>query len=283
MRFLFVSRIQDISGEKIKGQVDFSAAEPWRRTTVENKTEISTSVVSEAVGQLVSWMALRDNQFTGRPVFLFATQIDLSGSVPAPSVIDLEAWISNRSEDSFIFSGTAKVGGETVVEIKDCGGYFMPLAELEDPSVTRKRFETLCQEGLPPNPAGVAFDFASLVDQVLEIESGTAIKTVKVMKKDEPFYADHFPRFPVTPIVVINEMITEATRRMMTRDATRPAIIQPIAVQDLKIKSFIKPGDTATIQIKLTESNDTEFETVSEILVNEKRILRGRYRYRQSQ
>ena len=283
MRFLFVSRIQDITGEKIKGQVDFSAGEPWRRITSENKTEISTSVVSEAVGQLVSWMALRDNNFTGRPVFLFATQIDLGGTVPAPGTVDLEAWISNRSEDSFIFSGTAKVGGKTVVEIKECGGYYMPLAELEDPEVTRKRFETLSSVGLPANPESDAFNFAGLVDQVVEMEQGKSIKTAKVMKKDEPFYADHFPRFPVTPIVVINEMIAEATRRMMTKDAAKPAVIQPIAVQDLKIKSFIRPGDTAIIQSKVTETNGDEFETVSEILVNEKRILRGRYRYRQSQ
>jgi 3-hydroxymyristoyl/3-hydroxydecanoyl-(acyl carrier protein) dehydratase len=282
MRFLFVSRIQDITGEKIKGQVDFSAGEPWRRITSENKTEISTSVVSEAVGQLVSWMALRDNKFTGRPVFLFATQIDLGGTVPAPGTVDLEAWISNRSEDSFIFSGTAKVGGKTVVEIKECGGYFMPLAELEDPEVTRKRFETLSAGGLPANPAGEAFNFAGLVDQVVEMEPGKSIKTAKAMKKDEPFYADHFPRFPVTPIVVINEMIAEATRRMMTKDSAKPAVIHPIAVQDLKIKSFIRPGDTAIIQSKVTETNGDEFETVSEILVNEKRILRGRYRYRQS-
>jgi 3-hydroxyacyl-[acyl-carrier-protein] dehydratase len=283
MRFLFVSRIQDITGEKIKGQVDFSAGEPWRRITSENKTEISTSVVSEAVGQLVSWMALRDNKFTGRPVFLFASQIDLSGIIHAPGTVDLEAWISNRSEDSFIFSGTAKVDGKTVVEIKECGGYFMPLAELEDPTVTSKRFETLSTGGLPANPAGEAFNFAGLVDQVMEIDPGKSIKTAKVMKTTEPFYADHFPRFPVTPIVVINEMIAEATRCMMTKDSAKPAIIHPIAVQDLKIKSFIRPGDTAIIQSKVTETNGNEFETVSEILVNEKRILRGRYRYRQSQ
>ena len=283
MRFLFVSRIQDITGEKIKGQVDFSAGEPWRRITSENKTEISTSVVSEAVGQLVSWMALRDNKFTGRPVFLFASQIDLSGIIHAPGTVDLEAWISNRSEDSFIFSGTAQVDGKTVVEIKECGGYFMPLAELEDPTVTSKRFETLSTGGLPANPAGEAFNFAGLVDQVMEIDPGKSIKTAKVMKTTEPFYADHFPRFPVTPIVVINEMIAEATRCMMTKDSAKPAIIHPIAVQDLKIKSFIRPGDTAIIQSKVTETNGNEFETVSEILVNEKRILRGRYRYRQSQ
>jgi len=31
MRFLFVSRISDIQGPKVRGQVDFSAGEPWRR------------------------------------------------------------------------------------------------------------------------------------------------------------------------------------------------------------------------------------------------------------
>ena len=281
MRFLFVSKIQDITGQKIKGQVDFSANEPWRRISKQGQTEISTSVVSEAVGQLVSWMALRDNNFSGRPVFLFATQIDLSGSVPAPSVVDLEAWISDRSDDSFIFSGTAKVNGQTVVQIKDCGGYFMPLAEMEDPEVTRKRYETLCAEGLPANPGEEAFNFAGLVDEIKELEAGKSIKTAKTLKTTEPFYPDHFPRHPVTPIVVINEMIAEATRRMMTKPGQEPAVIQPLGVMDLKIKSFIKPGDTAVILSKVTETNGNEFETVSEILVNEKRILRGRYRYRQ--
>ena len=280
MRFLFVSRVHEISGQKIKGQVEFSAGEPWRRTGDQGRLQISTSVVSEAIGQLVSWMALRDNGFSGRPVFLFATRIDLSGAVPAPGTVDLEAWITDQSEDSFIFSGTAKVDGKTVVEIKDCGGYFMPLAELEDPAVTRQRFETLTTGGLPANPEGPAFDYSNLVEEVNEVVAGKSITASKVMRKDEPFYPDHFPRFPVTPIVVINEMIAETTRRMMTIPGEASCKISPLAVLDLKIKSFIRPGDTAVIQSKVTEVTGAEFETVTEILVNQKRILRGRYRYR---
>jgi hypothetical protein len=50
----------------------------------------------------------------------------------------------------------------------------------------------------------------------------------------------------------------------------------------LKIKSFIRPGDTALISVKLLETSADAFETVAEIIVNQKRILRGRYRYRRA-
>jgi 3-hydroxymyristoyl/3-hydroxydecanoyl-(acyl carrier protein) dehydratase len=279
MRFLFVSRIHDIQGQKIRGQVDFSAGEPWRREDSDGNCLISTSVISEAIGQLVSWMALRDNDFSGRPVFLFATSIDLGQSVPAPATIDLEAWITDRSEDSFIFSGTAKIGGKTIVEIKDCGGYFMPLADLEDPMVTRQRYGTLSTAGLSANPESPAFQFSSLVDVVTELVPDKSISTAKVFRQDEPFYPDHFPRFPVTPIVVINEMIAEATRRLVAENPATQGNIAPVAVQDLKIKSFLRPGDTAVVNVKITESTGDDFETVAEIMVNQKRILRGRYRY----
>ena len=284
MRFLFVSQITQIDGQKIRGQVEFSDQEPWRHTNAKGDVCINNSVVSEAVGQLVSWMALRDNDFKGRPVFLFLDRIHFQGSVPAPGVVDLEAWISNRDEDSFIFSGTAKVNGQTVLEITDSGGYFMPLAELEDPAVTRQRFETLTSTGIGANPSGPQFDTTQLVDEIKDLTPGQTVSAIKVMRLDEPFYADHFPRFPVTPIVVINEMIMEATRRMMTGIGAEPGSksrgIEPVAVQDLKIKSFIRPGDTAITNVKVVERIGDEVEAISEILINKKRILRGRYRYR---
>ena len=284
MRFLFVSRIDNIEGQKIRGQVEFTDKEPWRHLNAQGNVCINNSVVSEAVGQLVSWMALRDNDFKSRPVFLFLDRINFSGSVHAPGVVDLEAWISNRDEDSFIFSGTAKVNGQTILEITDSGGYFMPLAELEDPSVTRKRFDSLTSGGIGANPPGPQFDTTKLIDDVKDIIPGQSVSAVKVLRPDEPFYADHFPRFPVTPIVVINEMIMEATRRMMAdsthESGAKSRSIEPVAVQDLKIKSFIRPGDTAITNIKVVERSGDEFETISEILINQKRILRGRYRYR---
>jgi 3-hydroxymyristoyl/3-hydroxydecanoyl-(acyl carrier protein) dehydratase len=77
-------------------------------------------------------------------------------------------------------------------------------------------------------------------------------------------------------------MIAEATRLMMKDANGNNQYLTPIAVQDLKIKSFIRPGDTALISVKLLETSADAFETVAEIIVNQKRILRGRYRYRRA-
>lgn len=279
MRFLFVSNISAMSDHKIAGQVEFGSQEPWQRQHMPSGPCISTSVVSEAVGQLVSWLSLRNNNFTARPVFLFATRIGLSDDVAPGTTVDLAAEITDQSSESFIFSGTAKIAGRTVVTIEDCGGYLMPLQDLENPADTRARFLKLISTGLPANPGSTAFDYRSLIDEVVAHESCASVVTRKVFSDHEPFYPDHFPRYPVTPIVVINEMIAEATAAMMSTHPGQRADLKPIAVQDLKIKSFLRPGDQAQITVKNIETIGKEFETIAEIIVNGRRILRGRYRY----
>lgn len=279
MRFLFVSHIESMSQNKISGSVSFGAKEPWRYNASKGEF-VSVSVISEAIGQLVSWLSLRNTNFFGRPVFLFSSSIELSEGVPVASTVDLEAEITDETQESFVFSGRATQAGKVIAEIKDCGGYLMPLGELEDPSVTRERFLTLTTTGLPDNPGDVAFDFATLIDEVTALEHGKSITAVKTFKSTEPFYADHFPRFPVTPIVVINEMIARATAQMMTLEGNPLCRLTSLAVQDLKIKSFIRPHDTAHVSVRLIEESSAVFETIAEVSLNGKRILRGRYRYR---
>jgi 3-hydroxymyristoyl/3-hydroxydecanoyl-(acyl carrier protein) dehydratase len=284
MSFLFVTRIHNIGDNRILGRVNYTSGEPWRQEHPDGSIDLSTGVVSEAIGQLVSWLALKNNDFTARPVFLFASKIHLDSIIVAPAEVELEAWITSGDRDSFIFSGTAKVGGKIVVEIVDCGGYFMPLAELEDPAKTRLRFNALLSTGVDANPSGEMYSRRQLIDVVKEIDPGQSISAAKVMRQNESFYADHFPRFPVTPIVVINEMIAEATRIMMQGShalaVPPPNAPRPVAVMDLKIKSFIRPSDTVLIHIKRIEAMDATFETIAEVIVNQKKILRGRYRYK---
>ena len=279
MRFLFVSKISKMSENKISGQVIFGHREPWQRMSASSGARISSSVVSESIGQLVSWLSLRNNDFTARPVFLFATRIELNDEVLPGTTVNLEAEITNQSSDSFVFSGLAKIAERTIVRIEDCGGYLMPLTELEDPSVTRARFQSISGAGLPENPGSEPFLYCSLIDSVIEQDLTEKIIIAKRFTGQEPFYADHFPRFPVTPIVIINEMIAEATAKLL--GIADSASLKPIAVQDLKIKSFIRPGDVAEVSVKKIEASGAEFETIAEIHVNGRRILRGRYRYEQ--
>ena len=278
MRFLYVTKIHNCSEDKISGEVSFSPQEAFRIKLSNRVDHVRLSVVSEAIGQLVSWLSLQKTDFFGRPVFLFASNIELHHSVPTGSVVSLEARISSEDKQSFVFSGGAYFEGKCLVSISDCGGYLMPLAELEDPLLTRNRLAQLqSNTGLPANPESEIYDSSSLVDTVLTVEPLKSIHCRKYFSGNEPFYADHFPRYPVTPIVVINEMISEATRRLAIASGLKGDHMRPVFIRDLKIKSFIKPGSTVEVLAKVIELSETSLETICEVVLDGRKILRGRY------
>ena len=278
MRFLFVDRITAIEPQRIVGFRYFGSEDPWRHSDSQGHVTIATSVISEAIGQLVSWKSLRDRDFCGRPVFLLASNIALGQPVPTDSKVELEAWITSENHESFMFSGVARVGDTEIARITDCGGYYMPLHELEDPAVTRERYNILISTGTSDCHApSAAFPFAGLCGHVARHIPRAEIEAERVFHVDEAYYRDHFPRFPVTPIVMINEMIGQVAGTLLRDFGASDAI--PISVQDLKIKAFIRPGDTVTTHVRLLERFENEVETLAEIRVGGRRILRGRYRY----
>jgi len=275
-----------MTDKAISGEVSFGVDEPWRDTLSKvagnaSPPRVRVSVISEAVGQLVSWLSLRNTNFSGRPVFLFASDLELEEGVPAGATVQLEAEITDETAESFVFSGRAIYEGRTVAALRDCGGYPLPLGGLEEPEGGRERFRTLTSGGIPANPGGEPFALASLIDDVSECIPGQKIIASKTFQPRERFYADHFPRFPVTPIVVINEMIGEATKQMMQRENSTVKIMAS-AIKDLKIKSFIKPHDQALVSVQKIEDDGVFFETIAEIKLGDRRILRGRYRYKRT-
>lgn len=280
MRFLFVDRIIATDGDRIEGRRGFPASEPLRYES----GFIAPGAISEAIGQLASWLCLQRNDFSARPVFLFADAIHVEADVPVGSDVTLTANIANMDAETFVFSGQAMLNGRVVQRINNCSGYFMPLASLEDPTITRERFAALVSAaGLQlEGAAGPAFPFDTLVDDVLAFEEQRSIRTCKVFAGDQPYYRDHFPRFPVTPIVMLNEMIGEAAARLFGRG------VQVRRINDIKIKSFVKPGDIVETRLKaelplldtsLDGSRIAIINTTAEIIKDGKRILRGRYEY----
>lgn len=282
MRFLFVDKIHAISNDSISGQKHFGLDEPLRYHPLAGSAEIAPGALSEAIGQLASWLCIQRNDFTARPVFLFADQIKIHGAVKAGSTVELHSDILQLDKETFRFSGTAKVQGELKVEIKNCSGYFMPLGELEDPEVSKQRFHAMTSGGLKLEGAsGQPFAFDSLAGETLALEPKQSIRTLKTFAADEPFYRDHFPRFPVTPIVMLNEMIGTATTRMLQLSGAKR--LAPRELSGIKIRSFVKAGEPVEISIKLVgERQDgglTYVETTAELIKEGKKILRGSYHY----
>jgi len=287
MRFLFVDRIDALSESAIQGYKYFGPDEPLQyplHSAFDGVAgnQVAPGVVSEAIGQLASWHALKKNGFSGRPVFLFADKITVEHPVAPGTGVHLKAEIHQLDAETMVFSGSALVDGRIVQAVSNCSGYFMPLDQLEDPAITRERFSSLVAGGLLLD-AGVTsrYPFEDLCEEILGQEGSSSIVVRRTMRHDEPFYRDHFPRFPVTPIVMLNELIGAAAKALVGDKNVR---LFPRTVSDVKIKSFVKPGETCIVRVKSQETTGDPsgarlLHTIAEIEKDGKRILRGRYSY----
>ena len=56
----------------------------------------------------------------------------------------------------------------------------------------------------------------SFVDRVLELQRGVKITTLKCLSMGEEYLADHFPRFPVMPGVLMLQAMTEASALLVS-------------------------------------------------------------------
>ena len=277
MRFLFVDRITQISARHIAGEKRFSLAEPMRFTDANGRIRLRQGLVAEAIGQLASWLALKENDFSGRPVFLFADAIHVRLPVGLGEKVLLESQVDQMDEESFRFSGRAFVKGQLVQEIRDCSGYFMPLDKLEDPERCRQRFASLTSGGLLLDGCeGNAYEMQSFIKDYAENEGGVLAQIA--IPEDAPFFADHFPRFPVTPIVVLNELISLVASRFLTKSEITKLV--PESITSIKIKSFVRPGEEFAVKLRLDSGPvEQRHDIRAELLRRGKPFLRGRYAY----
>jgi 3-hydroxyacyl-[acyl-carrier-protein] dehydratase len=101
-----------------------------------------------------------------------------------------------------------------------------------------------------------------LIDKIISLESGKAIKAVKGVSLAEEYLADHFPTFPVLPGVLLLEGLIESAS-WLVREAENFAhsMILLEEARNVKYKSFAAPGAQIeyTVEAKAIEENVSSF------------------------
>ncbi len=92
-----------------------------------------------------------------------------------------------------------------------------------------------------------------LVDRILEVEPGKSAVGIKNVTVNEPFFAGHFPGYPVMPGVLIVEALAQVgSVAMMIVEENRGKLGFFAGIDGFRFRGQVKPGDTLRLEVEMT-------------------------------
>lgn len=241
--FSFVDRIVDfVPATRARGTFAIPASLP----------EFPSCLVAEAIGQLAAWVAMAHIDFRGRPVAALATETYFHRAAKPGELLTLEVEIASCDDEAVAYRGDAHAGETLLVELADCLGPMLPVADFDDPQALREQLALLRGAGATPGR------FAAVVLPPLARTGGEAGQSAEAdfdVPVDAAFFADHFPRrhvFPAT--LLLHAMIGLAME--VSADAGLRWV--PSRMSNVKVRSFTPPGHRLQLEAKLVDVGAAE-------------------------
>ena len=93
-----------------------------------------------------------------------------------------------------------------------------------------------------------------LIDRITELVPGERIAAVKALSLAEEYLADHFPRFPVMPGVLMIEALVQTSAWLVraTQDFANSMVLLAEA-KNVTYKSFVSPGQVFEVSVEAKE------------------------------
>jgi 3-hydroxymyristoyl/3-hydroxydecanoyl-(acyl carrier protein) dehydratase len=209
-------------------------------------------LVAEAVGQLAAWAAMSQIDFRGRPVAALATETIFHGAVAPGAELELAVEIESCDDEAVAYSGAARVSGAQAIELRHCLGPMLPVQDFDAPEALRERFRLLCATGAP---AGRFSGVAAPELVTLQGEAGKSARALLHVPTSAPFFADHFPRRPVFPATLLLDSQIRLAMDL-ARAAIESAALQPQRMTNVKMRSFIAPGQEVLLGAEMAAASD---------------------------
>lgn len=98
----------------------------------------------------------------------------------------------------------------------------------------------------------------TLLDRVTSIDPGKSITAIKTLTLSEEYLADHFPRFPVMPGVLMLESMTQAAAwTIRLGEDFAHAIVVLRSAKNVKYGDFVEPGKVLTVTAEVLSQDET--------------------------
>ena len=109
----------------------------------------------------------------------------------------------------------------------------------------------------------------SLIDRIIEIQPGVQITAVKSLTLAEEYLADHFPRFPVMPGVLMLEAMTQASAWLIrVSDDFAHSMVVLKQANNVKYGHFVEPGQSLRVTAEILNNGDSEVKLKARGTVN---------------
>jgi 3-hydroxyacyl-[acyl-carrier-protein] dehydratase len=93
-----------------------------------------------------------------------------------------------------------------------------------------------------------------LVDRIVELEEGRRAVGIKAVTIDEPFFAGHFPDYPVMPGVLIVEALAQVGAIAVLRSSSEADRIPFLAgLDNFRFRKQVIPGDVLRLEVSLEQ------------------------------
>lgn len=214
-------------------------------------------LVAEALGQLAAWVAMAQIDFRGRPVAALATTTRFRRGALPGDTLTLAVDIEHCDDEAVAYHGHAEIAGERAIELVDCLGPMLPLAEFDDPAALRAFLGTLTGDGAAPGRFR-GIDLAAPV--ALPVTQPDWARATLAVPPTAAFFNDHFPRRPVFPATLMLEAQIDVALRLARSAGPWPsdARLAPRRMTHVKVRSFTPPGATLELSAQLREVGDDE-------------------------
>ncbi len=100
-----------------------------------------------------------------------------------------------------------------------------------------------------------------LLDRILQLEPGRRIVTRKALTGAEEYLADHFPRFPVMPgVLMLEAMVQSAAWLVHASNDFSHSLVLLSEAKNVTYRSFVVPGDVLEIEVSARQIGPTRSE-----------------------
>jgi 3-hydroxyacyl-[acyl-carrier-protein] dehydratase len=110
-----------------------------------------------------------------------------------------------------------------------------------------------------------------LIDEIIE-HTDNHIVCRKTFTGQEFWYAGHYPGFPLTPGVLLLESAMQAGAVLLAQVvADNPDRVPVVSrINNVKFKHMVRPGDTVTLDVTLTEKMAGAFFMDAKVMLGDK-------------